>query len=113
MPSTLRKPVGRQLRHVITLQAPVRSRATDGQSKPTWSDKGEVRARIQPLSGREYWLADQVQAEVTHRVTLRAYPGLTADWRVLFQGRIFNVISVRSADEEMGRWVEAMCREVT
>ena len=106
------KVLSRQLRHVITLQAPVRTRSNDGQSQTTWADKATVRAYIEPLSGREFFRAEQMQVSVSHRVTLRSHPGITPDWRFVFSGRVFHIASARSTDNERGQWIELMCEEV-
>ncbi len=50
-------------------------------------------AAIEPLSGREAYLAAQQQSNVTHKVTLRYVP-VSPLYRVVFGSRIFYIESV-------------------
>src|SRR5688500_801091 len=49
---------------------------------------------VEPLSGREFLQAKQVEAEATHKVTLRHYPTLTPRHRLQVGSRVFEVVSV-------------------
>jgi SPP1 family predicted phage head-tail adaptor len=65
---------------------------------------------IEPLTGRELWTAQQVQADVTHKIRMRSYAGLKPKMRLVFQGRIFNIGSVRNL-EEVNEELEIFCKE--
>lgn len=81
-----------------------------GQASPTWSDLLTCWARIEPLSGRELVLAQAQNAEVTHLVEVMYRPTVTAAMRVVYQGRIFNVLSV--IDPDMAHvTLELLCSE--
>lgn len=57
-----------------------------GQPRERWRKLFRTRAKIEPWQGREYWQAQQVQAESTHRLKFRYRPewrGVTAACRVL------------------------------
>ena len=56
-------------------------------------------ASIEPLEGRERWQAMQVEAEVTHRITILYRPGITSAMRAILDGRIFHFGSVIDKDE--------------
>lgn len=65
-----------------------------------WVFESMVWAILQPLRGRERWLADQVHSDVTHRAQCRWFPALTSDgFRFIHDGRIFNIQSVLDVDE--------------
>ena len=55
--------------------------------------------------------AQQMQADVTHRVRFRYVAGVTAKMRVLYGARIFNVLSVINP-EERNREIVLMCKEL-
>lgn len=48
-------------------------------------------AKLQPLSGKELFKAQQTVAEVTHKVTIRYMPGVKANQLVQFGSRIFEI----------------------
>ena len=58
-------------------------------------------ARIEPLSGREFWNAQQSQSAVTHLVSLRGVVrGLTTQHRLQMGRRIFNIESIIDLNDE-------------
>jgi len=99
-----------KLRHVVEIQEATRARTASGGFEFTWSKVTERRASIAPLRGREYFEAAQSQGELTHKVTMRPYDGLTGQHRLKFGTRILETVSVIDA-EERGRMMVVMCRE--
>lgn len=81
-----------------------------GQRSTTWTDVATVFAEIQPLSGRELQLAQAINAEVNHKVTIRYRPGISAAMRVVYQGRRFNIQAVIDVDMRH-RTLELSCSE--
>ena len=59
-----------------------------------WDDFKTAWAAVDPLSGREFYAAEQSQSEVTHKIRCRWFPGLKAEMRIVFGGRKFRIISV-------------------
>lgn len=47
-----------------------------------WEDFKATRAAIDPLSGREFYAAEQSQSEVTHKIRCRYFRGLQAGMRI-------------------------------
>ena len=95
----------------VTLQSATEARDGHGQAIPIWSDVATVWAVIDPIRGREYFAAQQVSAETTHRVTIRWRSGVSPKWRVVYGSRTFrieSVINVRERNEQ----IELMCVEV-
>ncbi|SRR6266852_3421193 len=82
----------------------------------SWSDLATVWASIEPLSGRELAWAETLTADVTHKVTIRYYPGITPKMRFLYLDprtnlqRLFNIELVRDL-EERHRRLECICHE--
>ena len=95
----------------VTLQSASSARDGHGQPIGTWSDVATVWAAIEPIRGREYFAAQQVSAETTHRVTIRYRSGVSPQWRVAFGSRTFRIESVINPLERNER-IELMCVEM-
>lgn len=101
-----------RLRHRVELQ-----RATDaidayGDTTPTWATLATVWAAVEPISGREYFLAQQTNSEVSTRITIRAVPGviLTPKDRIRWGSRLFDLQAVIDRDER-GRELQLLVIE--
>jgi len=87
-------------RHRITLrESTATGRDAAGGEILTWSDVATVWAAVEPISGREYFAAQQVNAETTHRIKMRYRPGVHSKMRVLFGSRTFDIESVIDPEE--------------
>jgi SPP1 family predicted phage head-tail adaptor len=67
-------------------------------------------ARIKPLSGNESLVAMKLEARVSHEITMRYRRDFTAQDRIKFGERVFNVRSVIDV-EEAHAWTVAMVEE--
>lgn len=65
-----------------------------------WVTSATRWASITPLSGRELVNATQVQPDVSHKVQMRYMAGITAEMRLKFGTRIFNISSVINVGEK-------------
>jgi len=72
-----------------------------------------VWASIEPLSGRELYSAQQTVPQVTHAVTTRGPNRLTANSRIIFRGRVFQLLGAGRDKDERGILVDALAVEVT
>ena len=100
------------LRHRITVQAATSSRNATGEPVAAWAAVGVRWGQILPLSGREATPGSQVEGRNTVRITIRYYPGLTAEHRLTHDGRIFEILSVINPNER-GIISDCLCEEVT
>jgi SPP1 family predicted phage head-tail adaptor len=75
-----------------------------------WQEVATVFARLEPVAARERIGADQLLERITHRITLRARPGLSAGMRFRRNGRRFLVVTVHDPDET-GRYLVCRTRE--
>jgi len=86
------------LRHRIQIQAPTLERGPRGE----WSnDFDPVVTRwgsISPLTGREQLDAGKMEATVTHRIVIRYYAQLKPTYRLISQGRVYNIESIVNVD---------------
>lgn len=93
----------------VTLERLVEGEDKYGDPYSAWTALATVWAAVEPLVGREYMAALQVQASVTTRIRMRYRPSVLPTDRVLHEGRAYSiesVIDVRSARREL----QLMCR---
>ena len=103
-----------QLRHSVILQSPTGTLDSVGERSTTWTDVATVRASVEPLSGREEFLAAQRQATTTHRVTVRyatQISAIDASWRVKFGDRVFTIDEPPRNELEKNRQIVLLCTE--
>jgi len=98
------------LRHRVIIQQLATGQDSAGAITETWSDFATVFAAVEPLSGREYWQAQQVAAETSIRVRVRYLAGIVPTMRVLYGSRILQILSIVDP-EERHREIQFMCRE--
>lgn len=111
MPSALAIAAGK-LRHRITLEQLTQS--ADPQSNEpieTWTQRETVWASIEPISANERYASMQIQGEVTHTVVIRAISGLTGQWRVRHEGRVFHLVEPPIDVDERGKKMILLCKE--
>jgi SPP1 family predicted phage head-tail adaptor len=100
-----------RMRHRVVIQTQTESRDTHGGVSRTWADTATRWASIEPLRGREFYSAQQVNANVTHKIGMRYYSGLTPTHRLKFGTRIFNIVDVRLI-KEIKNEMEILATEV-
>lgn len=100
-----------RLRHVVKIQNATYAADAHGDEVETLSDAETVRASIEPLQGRERWLAQQVESEVTVRIRIRYHSEVTQQSRIIFGTRKYEVLNVIDP-QERHREMELLCKEV-
>lgn len=58
----------------------------------------EVWASAVPQTGREYTESQKIRNETTYNVITRYFDGISADMKILFRSRIFDIVSVLNID---------------
>lgn len=101
-----------KLRHRITIQQLTQTPDGAGGYTKSWVPFATVWASVEPISGKEYFEAQQTQSAVTHKIRIRYHTGITPVMRIDFKGRIFGIESVINW-EERNRDMMLMCTEVT
>ena len=89
-----------------------RTEIDDGYGGKTfeWFDHAAVWAKVEPLSGSEYFKAHQTQVEVTHRVTMRYRADVDEKMRIVYGEKILEIESILDVDSAHQR-MEIMARE--
>ena len=102
------------LRHRVTIQRATQSQNSTGEPIETWATYVTRYAAVLPLVGREYFTAQQLQAETTHKILLRGDSSTTAITpkdQILFGTRILRIESVINKNEN-GAEITLMCKEI-
>lgn len=104
-----------EFRHVITFQKSKGTQNEYGEEAKgpiEWDDVLTVRAGIYPMSGREFFAAETVNSEVTHKINMRYLPGITPDMRIKSRTRIFELISPPINFQEKNVMLQLLCKEM-
>lgn len=94
----------------ISLQSPTQTRTADGGVTESFEEEAEVWAEIKPVSAREHVSGNQITQDITHKIKIRYYSGITPSWRIVFDSRVFNIHSVINA-KELNVYHEILCKE--
>lgn len=101
-----------KLRHQVTIQrlstgSPQRTPL--GEADATWQTYAIVWASIEPVIGREYLAAQQVQSKVDTKIRTRYLTGycdaITAKMRVMFGSVIYNIEAAVNVDTRNEEWL--------
>lgn len=100
-----------KLRHIVSFDEPVLSQGDNGEEIITFTESFQAWASVEPLTGRERLLANQVDAATDTRIRIRWSPdadAVNAKWRARHRTVIYNIKSV--AHVEIGyKEIEIMC----
>lgn len=69
-----------------------------GEPDESWATLYTAWAHIQPVLGREYFAAEQVQSKVDTKIRIRYRSGITAAMRVVAGGVNYNIEAVMDID---------------
>ena len=104
-----------ELRHRLTLQAPVETRSANGDFVPSWQTVATVWAGIKSIRGQEFWAGAQVYAEASHEIRLRYRTDVRPHWRLAWDERTgtryLDILGVLDPDGKRSDLV-LPCREV-
>ena len=101
---------GRLLRSEVIIQqrtAGSPQKTATGAPSESWTTYATVRASIEPVIGREFFAAEQMQSKVDTKIRLRYQAGLTdgitAAMRISHDSKIYNIegcVNVRNMNRE-------------
>jgi SPP1 family predicted phage head-tail adaptor len=96
----------------LVLEAPVATDDGQGGAEVAFTEVARVWALVEPKVFGEEIKGPGLVSEVTHQVTLRARGDLRPGQRLRKGARQFEILALRDLDET-GRFLLALCREVT
>ncbi len=103
-----------KLRCRIEIQLATKAADSAGTLIETWATvASNWWADIQPVRAREFVQGNQVQSDITHTVQMRYFAGFTARHRIVWAGRVFNVVGKPINVGERNRWHEFTAVETT
>lgn len=107
------------LRHRVTIQRRIESQDATGAVIWTWFDHATVWAAIEPLMGREYFAAAEVQSEVEVRIRMRYRSDMNETMRIrhgddIGSPSIFSLYEILTitAPREEHRETILMCKRI-
>lgn len=93
------------LRHAVIIETQIKAQDSTGSIVSSWSSFADVRASIEPIAGREFFSASQVQSNVNTRIRIRYLDGVTPKMRVVHGSDYYDIQAVlpdaRSGRHEM------------
>lgn len=95
----------------ITIQHPTRAADGMGGFTEAWTDAATVWAAIWPVSANERIQNQAVTMTITHRIRLRYRRVMRSEWRILYNGRYFNIVGWTDPNEAH-EWLDVLCEEV-
>lgn len=101
--------VAGRLRERVTVQQASENRTPLGEVTQTWGTYATRWASVEGISAREYFLQGHQQTEASHRVRMRYLSGLTQQMRLLWRGRVLEIVSILEHDNRTEH--ELICQE--
>lgn len=88
-----------KLRRQLYIQSPTETRASDGGVTISWATVETVWGSVVPVKAQEFFQAQAVQSNITHKIRIRYYSGLTTKYRLkdVASGAVFNIGSIIDA----------------
>lgn len=93
-----------KLKHHVTIEQKLVVRNTYGEEEVSYTPFIEAWCEITPLSGTEFFLAQQTQSSISHKIRLRYHPGIKPEMRLVWGTRVFDIgpaLNVDEADTEL------------
>lgn len=100
-----------RLRHRVTIEKNTPTTTGRGERRPAWSTLADVWADIRPLRGREYYQAQQTNAELTTEIEIRYRDDVTSKMRVVWGDRVFDVVAPPVNVDMLNRALILLCAE--
>ncbi len=88
-----------KLRHQIDLQSETESLSDRNETILTYATYATVRASVRPIQGGEMESAQQISAEVTHKIRIRYNSAIKPIDRILFGTRQFDIKNILNFQE--------------
>ena len=98
------------LRHRITIEAPVRQPDGLGGAILTWTPIAEVWAAIWPRTASEAMLLDRPAGTASHDIWVRYRDGMVPEMRIVSGSRVFNILGVIDT-EDRRRWLKCIVEQ--
>jgi SPP1 family predicted phage head-tail adaptor len=98
-----------RLRHRVRIDQQVVHANSFGEQDVAWEAVATVWAAIEPVSGRELLLADQVQSKVNTRIIIRARSSILASMRAVHGSTVYNIEAIIGDPDSGQEWMTLQC----
>lgn len=88
-----------RLRHRVTVEQVTEAVDSFNEPDETWTTRATRWGEVLPQDGREFFSAQQINAEITHLVRMRYLAGVTPKMRLRLGTRIIKILSVINVEE--------------
>lgn len=95
------------LREPVSFERKTRIDDGAGGFTETWAaiSGAPTRAFVKPMSGREIWASQRVEATASHMIVVRYFADLTEVDRVVIRNREYNIRFINNVDFD-DKWLE-------
>lgn len=100
-----------RLRHTVTIERNVTVQDAYGQKVEQWQTLANVWAGVEPEKGREWFAAQQINAETTALILIRYRTDVDTTCRVLHDGTVYQIMAVIDPASRR-RELQLMCKAV-
>ena len=101
-----------RFRHKINIQQELTTQNSYGEPTQEWVNfLTGIYCSIEPIRGREFFSADTINAEVSHRIRMRYLPGIHPKHRISYCNRTFDIVAVINVNER-NKDMEIMAKEL-
>ena len=83
-----------KMRYRVTLQKPSEDTDEFANPKDEWVDVSTIWADIVPVSGREYFAAQQNMSETQYKIYIRFLDGITPKMRMMAGNKFYEILTV-------------------
>ncbi len=97
------------LRERVTIQRKVVTRDGYGAEQVTWQDVATVWARVEVVKEREVPESRQMDVMASHRVTMRYRTDVDETMRLVWRGRVLNIVAL--VPDERRRYLAVLAEE--
>ena len=98
-----------KLRERVAIESPHRETNSMGETVLKWQEQRRVWASVEGVSSKELLTNSRQEFDITHRVRMRYFKGLSNNDRLNWDGRLLQIISVLEHGNRAEH--ELICRE--
>ena len=106
----MKKLCAQDFNRLVTIERPVETDNGSGGSVVSWVKVTNAWARMRPARGGETMRNGVLTAMASEMITIRWIPNFSEKWRLVFEGRQFNVRNIVDI-EEAHVYLELSCDE--
>lgn len=88
-----------KLRHRLILQSETQAQGSTGEVTSTYLTDTTVWGSLKQMSGKELEASRQISEEATYKAIIRYYSSLTTEYRISFDSRTFEIVSIEDWEE--------------